>query len=264
MPHLAAPRARPGGHAAAGRYCLGMNELTRTTITAHDGHTFEALVAMPAAGHGPGVILIQEIFGLNEFVQEMARRLAAEGYVVYAPDLFARIRPGIELGYSPEEWQEAFGLFQQFDLDNGVRDIDATMAAMRVNDAAHGDRVGCIGFCLGGKLALLCATRTSVDAAVSYYGVALDEHLDELGNIKAPTLLHFAGEDDYFDTDAQLRFKEAAAANPNITIYDYPGRHHAFARPQGDHFDKDAADAAWRRTLETLETLRLQPPGSQG
>src|SRR5688572_10715199 len=139
-------------------------------IPAGDGtQTFRGYLALPASGRGPGIVLCQEIFGINDYVREVADLYAEEGYVVLAPDLFWRMEPGVELGYSPEDWQRAFGFFQKFDIEAGVADVTASVKALRAHPACTG-KVGALGFCLGGKLAYLAAAHSGVDAAVGYYG----------------------------------------------------------------------------------------------
>ena len=117
---------------------------------------------MPASGSGPGLVLCQEIFGLNGFVRQTAERLAEEGYVVLAPDLFWRQQPGIELTDGPDDMPRAFALYQGFDEDLGVRDIGSAVAALRALPEFKGG-VGALGYCLGGKLAYLAACRCDVD-----------------------------------------------------------------------------------------------------
>ena len=219
------------------------------TISANDGSgTFSAYVARPPKGSGPGIVLIQEIFGVNGFVRHMADRFAEEGYVVYAPDLFWRIRPGIDLNYSPEEWQEAFGLFEAFDADQGTDDVAATVAALR-GDAGQAGGVGCVGYCLGGKLAMTAAARTDVDCAVSYYGVGLEALVGEVDNITCPILFHFAELDGFAPQAARDAVQAAFTGKPNATFHTYMGQDHAFSRPEGDHYHKPSAMMAYDRTV---------------
>ena len=171
-------------------------------LVAKDGGTFSGYLAKPARGSGPGMVVIQEIFGVNDYVRRTADRFAEAGYVVLAPDLFWRIEPGIDLGYSPEEWQRAFGLFETFDADKGVEDIAATIDALRTRDDQIGG-VGCVGYCLGGKLAYLTAARTDVDCAVSYYGVGMDAHADEAKNVTVPIVFHMAELDSYAPAESR-------------------------------------------------------------
>ena len=224
-----------------------MGELV--SIEASDGSgSFAAYVAKPATGKGPGIVLAQEIFGVNGYVRRTADRLAEEGYVVFAPDLFWRIEPGIDLGYSPDEWQRAFGLFQAFDVDKGIEDLGAAIAALRAYDGQVGG-VGTVGHCLGGKLAMLTAARTDVDCAVSYYGVGLEAHVDEVDQITCPIVFHFAELDSYAPQEARDQVQTAFAGKAGASFYTYVGCDHAFARDEGEHFDKLAASMANDRTL---------------
>ena len=225
------------------------------SITAGDGSgTFQAYVARPALGSGPGIVLIQEIFGVNGYVRRTADTLAEEGYVVYAPDLFWRIEPGIDLGYSPDEWQRAFGLFQAFDVDRGIEDIGATVTALR-SDQGQAGGVGCVGYCLGGKLAMLTAARTDVDCAVSYYGVGLEAHIGETDAITCPILFHFAELDEYAPQEARDAVQAAFDGRPNATFHTYVGCDHAFSRPEGEHYDKPASLIANERTIAHFRSV---------
>jgi carboxymethylenebutenolidase len=219
------------------------------SISAADGSgSFDAYVARPTKGSGPGVVLIQEIFGVNGYVKRVADQLALEGYVVYAPDLFWRIEPGIDLGYSPEEWKQAFGLFQTFDVDKGVEDIRATIAALRVDQHQVGG-VGAVGFCLGGRLAMLTAARTDVDCVVSYYGVGLEAHVEEVDAITCPIVFHFAELDGFAPPEARDAVQAAFDGKQNATFHTYLGCDHAFSRPEGEHYNKPASLLAYDRTI---------------
>jgi carboxymethylenebutenolidase len=242
-------------------------------IAAADGSgTFRAYVARPGGGSegtggsgAPrvGIVVAQEIFGVNEYVRRTADRFAEAGYVVYAPDLFWRIEPGIDLGYSPDDWQRAFSLFGAFDVDRGIDDIRATVAALR-NDLAGGGGdggVGCVGYCLGGKLAMLTAARTDVDCAVSYYGVGLETHLDEVAAITCPILFHFAERDSFAPQEARDTVQAAFAAKANATFHTYPGCEHAFSREEGEHYDPTAATLAAERTMALFASVL--GPGSR-
>jgi carboxymethylenebutenolidase len=217
-------------------------------ITAADGGKFKAYVAVPKAGQGPGIVLCQEIFGINGFIREVADYYAEEGYTVVAPDLFWRIQPGIELGYTEQEWQKAFELFQKFDTDKGMSDITATVKAMRAMPQVQG-KVGALGFCLGGRLAYLAAARSGVDCAVGYYGVTIDQYLGEAAKIQVPLVLHFAANDKYAPPETVTKIKTALASHAGAEIYVYPGVDHAFARTGGVHYDKPSALMAHHRSI---------------
>ena len=217
-------------------------------ITAADGGRFKAYMAVPKSGKGPGIVLCQEIFGINAYVRETADLYAEEGYVVLAPDLFWRMQPNVDMGYSPEEWQKAFEFFQKFDVDAGLKDITATVSALRGRPECTG-KVGALGHCLGGKLAYLAAARSGVDCAVGYYGVGIEGNLNEKDKIRCPMVLHFAAEDKYCPLATAEQIKAAFANRPEVEIYIYPGVDHAFARTHGDHYHKPSANLAHSRSI---------------
>ncbi len=217
------------------------------TIKSHDGGEFMGYLAKPASGQGPGLVVIQEIFGVNGVMREITDGFAAQGYVALCPDLFWRQEPGIQItDQSEEEWAKAFSLFEGFDLELGVKDLDATIEHLRGLEGCSG-KVGTVGYCLGGRLAYLTATRTKADAAVSYYGVYLHEHLDEA--IKSPLMLHIAREDEFVPKEAQDQVIEGLKDNGNVTIHVYEGEGHAFVRTGGQHYSEAATKLSGERTL---------------
>lgn len=219
-------------------------------VNVSDGDSFDAYVARPAGGSGPGVVVIQEIFGVNANIRGVADRLAGEGYFAIAPDLFWRQERGVDMAAQTEaEWEKAFELYKGFDVDKGVEDLKATMAAVRGLDGCTG-KVGCVGYCLGGLLAYLMAARSDIDAAVGYYGVGIDAMLDEAANISAPLMLHIARADAYVDATAQGKVHGALDGNSLVTLHDYDGMDHAFTRPGGEHYDEAAATLANGRTSD--------------
>src|ERR1700733_252764 len=153
-------------------------------------------LAVPGSGSGPGVLLLQEIFGVNAHLRDVADMFAEEGYVVLAPDLFHAMEQRVELGYDGADLEKAFGFYQRFDPAGSIPDMIAAVAALRARPECTG-KVGAVGFCLGGKLAWLAAARAGVDAAVSYYGVGIEASLHDLATINCPVTLHF-GETDKF------------------------------------------------------------------
>ncbi|ENZ82457.1 MULTISPECIES: dienelactone hydrolase family protein [Caulobacter] len=213
------------------------------TITTPDGD-FSAYVARPEADKAPAILVIQEIFGVNKVMRDICDGLAAQGYVAVCPDLFWRIEPGIDItDQSEAEWKRAFELFNAFDVDTGVNDIAATIAAIRAMPGVEG-KVGAVGYCLGGLLAFLTATRTDADAAVSYYGVGIEKHVGEAEKLNHPLLMHIAEKDQFVPPEAQQVILQALKDHPQIEIHTYPGRDHAFAREGGAHYDTgDAAKA---------------------
>ena len=228
--------------------------MTDVTIRAADGGSFSAYLATPKSGKGPGILLIQEIFGVNQVMRDLADGFAAQGYAVLCPDLFWRQEPGIEITDKTEaEWKKAFALAQGFNIDKGVDDLKATLATLRKHPACSG-KVGSVGYCLGGKLAYLMATRSDSDANVGYYGVGIQDSLGEAKSIKKPLLLHVAAKDQFVPPEAQAKIKEGLKGNSLATLYVYAEQDHAFARVGGQHYDKKAADLANQRTAEFFKT----------
>ena len=224
----------------------------RISITTPDG-AFSAYVARPAAAKAPAVVVIQEIFGVNQVMRDITEGLAAQGYLAVCPDLFWRIEPDIDItDQSEAEWKRAFELFNAFDVDQGVKDIQATIKTIRA-DAGCDGKVGAVGFCLGGQLAFLTATRTDVDAAVSYYGVGLENRVPEAEKLTRPLLLHIAEEDQFVPKEAQAVIIAALKDHPQVEIHTYPGRDHAFARVGGEHYDEADAKLAGGRTLQFFQ-----------
>ncbi len=220
------------------------------TLKARDGGSFMGYLAKPAAGRGPGLVVIQEIFGVNGVMRAITDRFAESGFIALCPDLFWRQEPRIQLtDRTDAEWARAFELFKGFNLDKGIADLDATIEALRKMPGCT-SKVGTVGFCLGGRLAYLTATRTKASAAVGYYGVYLTEHLNEV--IRCPLLLHIAGDDEFVPPEAQKQLHAALDRHGKVTLYDYPGLGHAFAREGGKHWDEQAARMADARTLTFL------------
>jgi carboxymethylenebutenolidase len=211
------------------------------TITTPDG-VFSAYVARPAVAKAPAIVVLQEIFGVNAVMRETCDALAAQGYVAICPDLFWRVEPGIDItDQSEAEWKRAFELFNAFDVEQGLADIAATIEAVRSRPDVNG-KVGSVGYCLGGLLTFLTATRTDCDASVSYYGVGIEKYTAEAAKLARPLLMHIAEEDQFSPKPVQDLILSALKNHPQIEIHTYPGRDHAFARPGGEHFH--AADAA--------------------
>lgn len=220
-------------------------------ISARDSSgSFGAYVAKPAADSAPAVIVIQEIFGVSEQMRAVADAYAAEGFLAICPDLFWRQEPGIMLSDQSEaEWEKAFALMNGFDVDKGIEDIQATIDTAKAHPNCSG-QVGTVGFCLGGKMAFLSACRTTADANVGYYGVGLDAILSEASALAGQLVLHIAEEDGFVDKTAQAAIHEGLGNRDDITLYDYPGVDHAFARPDGVNFDAASADLANQRTYD--------------
>ena len=220
-------------------------------ITAADGGTFEGYLAVPSSGSGPGLILAQEIFGINRHMREIADLYAEEGYVVLAPDLFWRFAAGVELGYEGIDLETAFSFHERLGIDQSVHDINDAIRALRARPQCNG-KVAVLGFGLGGRLAYLAAARLKVDAAVSYYGMELERHLEEVRSVHCPIVFHFGAEDGYTPPAVREAVRAAFAARDDAGIYVYPGADHGFNNPSRNNFNKSAATLAHSRTIGLL------------
>ena len=219
-----------------------------TTIKTDDGQ-FAAYVARPSNPKAPAIVVIQEIFGVNAVMRGVCDELAAAGFLAVCPDLFWRIEPGIDItDQSEAEWKKAFELYNAFDVEAGVKDIAAAIDHVRALPEVNG-KVGAVGFCLGGLLAYLTATRTDADASVAYYGVGIEKHLVESEKQAHPLLMHIAEEDQFVPKEAQALILAQLKNHPQVEIFTYPGRDHAFARQGGEHYDAADAKLASGRTL---------------
>jgi len=216
-------------------------------IQVADG-TFKAYVAEPAGPPKAGVVVIQEIFGVNEGIRGKADWLAREGFLAIAPDLFWRLEPGVQLTDKSEaEWARAFDLMKRFDGAAGVGDIQATLTFAR--QAFGLKKVGAMGYCLGGLLAFLTGCNTDSDASVGYYGVTIEQQLAQAANARHPVMLHIAGKDQFVPQAAQDAIKAGLAGNPLFDVHVYPEQDHAFTRVGGAHYDAAAATIADARTV---------------
>jgi len=223
-----------------------------------DGKIMGAYRAMPEgaddASKLPCVIVIQEIFGVNEGLRGKCDWLAREGFVAVAPDLFHQFAAGIELSdQNEEELQQAFGYFGKFDVAQGVTDIRATYEALKNNPNSNG-AIGTMGYCLGGKLAYLSACQIPVKSSVGYYGVGIEELLAEANNIEGQLLLHLAQEDGFVPKPAQEKIISGLVNNDKVICHSYAGVDHAFTREGGDAYNAQAAGEADSRTIEFLKT----------
>ncbi|MDB5580101.1 MAG: carboxymethylenebutenolidase [Bradyrhizobium sp.] len=221
-------------------------------IIAGDGGSFGAYAARPAGDVPvPGVIVLQEIFGVNGFVRGVVDELAAAGFLAVAPDLFWRLEPGVQLDPSiADDRDRAMDLMKRLDEPMAVTDITAVTAYLRGRPDCTG-KVAAVGYCLGGKLAFLMAARTDIDAAVSYYGVAIQGALAEAPAVGGALLLHIAGTDHLCPPEAQQAIKEALLPL-GVRIETYPAAGHGFARKGAAIFDERAASHADQVTMSFL------------
>jgi carboxymethylenebutenolidase len=214
-----------------------------------------AYVAVPESGSGPGVVVLQEIFGVGGYIKEATERLAGLGYVALAPDLYWRIEPGIALDHTEEGMGEAFQTAQQLDHALAVNDsIDALTTLRSLPEVASADgRAGVLGFCLGGTLAYQVAVRDDPDVAVCYYGSGIPDALDQAGGIHCPVLFHFGGQDPYIPREQVDRVAEFAATRDDIECLVQPDAGHAFDNHEAPMFHQpEPAARAWEVTKDFL------------
>jgi carboxymethylenebutenolidase len=217
-----------------------------------------AYIAAPKGPAKAAIIVIQEIFGVNPGIVQKCDNWARLGYLAIAPDLFWRFAPGCSLDPDvPEQMQEAFGHFQAYNPDDGVADLEATINAVRSGLGEHAGvhKVGVVGYCLGGRLAYMTACRTNVDASVGYYGVMIDQMLDEAANIKAPLMLHIPTADHFVGPEAQAAIHAGLDAHAHVTLHHYEGLDHGFAAEMGNRRDEAGAQLADGRTIKFFEAV---------
>jgi carboxymethylenebutenolidase len=221
------------------------------TIAAPGGGTFSGYLAAPPSGSGPGLLVLQEIFGVNRHIREITDRWAKEGYVALAPDLFWRAEPGVQLDYTPEGMQKGRALRQKLDLDLTVKDIGAALAALRARPEYRG-KAAVVGYCFGGLLAYLTATRTDVDATISYYGGGIETHLAEASAIKCPIMFHYGEKDAAIPAAARESTRQALAAHDDAEFYVYRDAQHGFNCNLRASFHPFAAQLAASRSIGLL------------
>jgi carboxymethylenebutenolidase len=223
-----------------------MSETIKIETLAHDGR-FTAYCATPPAPPRAAVIVIQEIFGVNTGIRAKCDHWARLGYLAIAPDLFWRIEPNVQLDADvPEQFQRALSLMGKFDQDLGISDIEAVIRLARAR--VGGGKVGCVGYCLGGRLAFMTAARTDIDASVGYYGVGIDNLLREKHAISRPVLLHIPTADHFVGPEAQAAMHEGLDDHAKVTLYDYDGLDHGFAAETGGRRHQEGARLADSRT----------------
>jgi carboxymethylenebutenolidase len=228
------------------------------SISVPDGQ-FDGHIWLPDGGRGPGLLLLQEIFGVGKYLRAVGDRLADLGYVVLAPDLFWRIEPNVELEHDEDGLNRAMGYVQQFDFEAGAGDLAAALAHLRTLPEVGGRPVGVIGFCFGGRLAYHLAAHADPAVAVSYYGSGIADAVGEVPNIGCPILFHFGDNDPYIPNDQVDRIRDACAGKPDAEVHVHQGAGHAFDNHEAGMFHQpDAAAAAWQITTDFL--ARHIPP----
>ncbi|MGN6389664.1 MAG: dienelactone hydrolase family protein [Burkholderiaceae bacterium] len=220
-------------------------------IPSEDGKQFKGYLTLPPTGSGPGIVLIQEIFGVNGHIRQVADQYAMDGFVVLAPDVFWRLEPGVDLGYDEQGFQKGLSLMQKMDFPMAIHDLASTVKALRGLPECKG-KVASLGFCMGGLLSYLCAANAGVDAAVCYYPGSIDQQLDQAGKIQCPVLIHFAGKDHFIPQEAVAATRKAFAGRNDVRIEEYPGVDHGFNCWDRGSYDQRSAALAHGRSLQFL------------
>ncbi|MEZ5957712.1 MAG: dienelactone hydrolase family protein [Hyphomonadaceae bacterium] len=225
---------------------------------------FKAYVARPTGTPKGAVVAIQEIFGVNAVMRGKADWLAREGFLAVSPDLFWRIKPGIDLTDQSEgEWKQALDYMNQLDKSASVKDVQAALTWAReqlsfdARPVVPGKKLlppkaGVMGYCMGGYIAFLAACRTDTDATVCYHGGGIHTALGEAGGIKKPVMLHNPMKDGFIPVEALNTIRETLASNPLVTVCEYAEQDHAFTREGGTHYDEAAKQLADGRTIAFL------------
>lgn len=220
-------------------------------IDTDNGNNFRGYLSLPPTGTGPGIVLIQEIWGVNAHIQSVADQYAQDGYVVLAPDVFWRLSPGVNLDYDEAGSSQAFDYMKRLDFPQAVADLTLAVQVLRGLSESRGG-VASLGFCMGGLLSYLCAANAGVEAAVCYYGGGISNHLDQAAKISCPILFHFAEKDHYIPHDAVEAVKTAFANKRNAVIETYPEVDHGFNCWARHSYNQKAAAVAHGLSLSFL------------
>ncbi|CAN7155493.1 dienelactone hydrolase family protein [Caballeronia sp. dw_19] len=215
-----------------------------------NGDTFQGYLSLPKGGKGPGVVIIQEIFGVNSHIRAVADQYAADGYVALAPDIFWRVQPRVELGYDGADREKAMEIYGKLDVAHAVADVTATAAALRALPEVTGKVAG-VGYCLGGRLAYLSAAQGAFDIAVAYYGGGIQNELDEADKIKVPMQFHYGALDAHIPSAAVDSVKQRFAGK-DAQVHVYPGADHGFNCTDRASYNQAASALAHGRTLTFL------------
>ena len=229
-----------------------------TRVAAEDGRSFEAWLALPnESRNAPGLVILPEIFNVNDSMRTLAQSYAAEGFSVLVPDMFWRLEPGLHMDYTPENSRHGLALYAKLDRTHAVEDVDRCLGFLRQRPGANG-KVAVMGFCMGGEIALLAGCRLRPDAVAIYYGTRMEPHLAEMATLKVPTAMHFPELDPHIPMSSVESYRKKVAGLANVALYVYEGADHAFARLNHPQFSAAADALARQRTMQIFRPL-FQP-----
>ena len=226
-----------------------------------NGAGFDAYVARGATPNGHAIVLLQEIFGVNSWLRETAVWAAGQGYHVAAPDLFWRLQPPVDLGHDKESVKAAFAYRKRFDEGAAVEDIAATVRHIRATSPETG-YIHLLGFCMGGKLAVLGARDRDVASAISLYGVGIENDLAALDQARCPLQLHYGAKDKFIPASAVAAVEDASAGR-DIEIFLYGEANHGFFSSVRPSYDPAAAELAWSRSRDLMRRVAAPDTGSR-
>ena len=226
-----------------------------TDVQVVDG-TFEAKLTFPARTPAPGVLILHEIFGIDSYIEDVAAKVAAMGYVAMAPEVFWRFGRGISLeGRSPEAIKEAMSYGRRLDVALATSDLLAAMRVLRERPEVS-SKVAVVGFCLGGTLAFLLAAEGDPDLCISYYGAGVPGMISRLSDVTCPVLFHFGASDPVISPERVAAVQTAALSRPDVTVHVFDGAGHAFDNPRaGDGFSAAASAEAWSENEKLLRSI---------
>lgn len=230
------------------------SKINPISIKTQDQKQFTAFLAQPVHTPAPAVLVLPEIYNSNEHIRSVAEKFADDGFLALAPDVYWRIEAETYLPYTPEGQQQARAMNEKLDVDQLISDLGDCVKTLQALPECNG-KVAAMGFCLGGKLAYLCGTRLPVSAMISYYGVKIDDYLDESAQLNCPALFHFAENDEHVPAATVAKIEAVLQAEDNVGIHLYPGTGHGFNRKGYPPYHQPSADLAWQRTLELLQQM---------
>lgn len=198
----------------------------------------------------PGVLVIQEIFGVNSHIRSVADRLAESGYVALAPDLFWRVQPGFDVGYTPEDIAKGREVRGKMDMEQVMGDMKAAAAVLKGRPETKGQKMGVVGFCWGGLITYMCACRMQPDAASAYYGGGIINYLKELPGLTKPIMFHFGELDKNIPLSEVEQVQKAVQSKKDATVFVYQGADHGFHCDQRGSYHAPSAAKAWQRTMD--------------
>jgi len=212
---------------------------------------YAAYLALPPAGRGPGLLLLQEIFGVNEHIRAVADQYALAGFVVLAPDLFWRQAPRIDLGYTGADMTRGRAMAQACTAEQSQQDLGLATRVLRERAEVGTAKIGALGYCLGGRMAWLAAATAGVDAAVAYYGGGIQQNLQHAAAVRCPVQFHYAGHDEHIPPEAVAAVRQAMPAE-RAEFHLYDAAHHGFNCWARASYHAPSAALAHGRSLSFL------------